>query len=111
VTSSPESHEIAIETDGQLSGVAKVTRTDDPAVVRAAMHVESGQLPPGARKSLVDAVLDEPQVKVASHLTASMPTGDTEMVGRVRERAASVELRATGATKLVEAELPAEDRP
>jgi hypothetical protein len=35
-----------------------------------------------------------------------MPAGDTEMLARVRERADSVELRAAGATKLVEAELP-----
>jgi hypothetical protein len=109
MTSSHESHEIAIETNGRLAALAKVSPTDDPAVVQAAMHVESGHVPPGACSSLVDAVLDDPQVKSASHLTASMPTGDTEMVDRVRERAASVELRAAGATKLVEAELPADD--
>jgi hypothetical protein len=105
--SSPETHEIAVETDGRLAASAKVSRTDDPAVVRCAMHVESGHLPPGARASLVDAVLDDPQVRHASHLSASMPTGDTEMIDRVRERTDSVTLRATGATKLVEAELPA----
>jgi hypothetical protein len=110
MTSSPQPHEIAIEADGRLAAVAKVSPTDDPDVVRCAMHVESGQLPPGSRSSLVDAVLDDPQVKGASHLTASMPISDTEMVERVRERAASVELRATGATKLVEAELPGDEQ-
>jgi hypothetical protein len=103
---SPDSHEIAVAIDGRLAGIATVSPTEDPAVVRSAMHVESGHLPAGARSSLVDAVLDDPEVKRASHLSATMPTGDTEMVDRVRERADSVELRAVGATKLVEANLP-----
>jgi hypothetical protein len=107
----PDSHEIAVEVDGRLAGIATVSPTDDPAVVRSAMHVESGHLPPGARAILVDAVLDDPDVRQASHLSASMPTGDTEMVDRVRERADAVELRATGATKLVEADLPADRTP
>jgi hypothetical protein len=111
MTSSPQSHEIAVLIDGRLAGIATVSRTEDPAVVRSAMHVESGHLPPGARSSLVDAVLDDPDVLRASHLTASMPTGDTEMVDRVRERAGVVELRATGATKLVDADLPADRVP
>jgi hypothetical protein len=108
MTPSPDSHEIAVEVDGHLAGIATVRRTDDPAVVRSDLHVESGQLPPGARSSLVDAVLDDPAVRHASHLTATMPTGDTEMVDRVRERADAVELRAAGATKLVDADLPAD---
>jgi hypothetical protein len=111
MASSPDSHEIAVEVDGRLAGIATVSPTNDPAVVRSAMHVESGHLPPGARSSLVDAVLDDPEVRHASHLSASMPTGDTEMVDRVRERADQVELRATGATKLVEADLPADRAP
>jgi hypothetical protein len=111
MTPSQDPREIAVQVDGHLAGIATVSHTDDPDVVRSAMHVESGHLPPGARSSLVDAVLDDPDVRRASHLTASMPTGDTEMVDRVRERADSVELRATGATKVVEAELPAEPAP
>ena len=106
MSSSAESHEIAIAIDGLLAASATVSRTDDPAVVRSAMHVEAGHLPPGARSGLVDAVLDDPTVRRASHLSASMPIGETEMVDRVRERADSVELRATGATKMVECDLP-----
>ena len=58
-----------------------------------------------ARARLVDAVLDDPEVSSASHLAASMPTGDTELLDRVRERADTVEVRAAGATKLVDADL------
>jgi hypothetical protein len=107
VPPAPRSHQITVLIDGHLAGIATVRLTDDPAVVRSALHVESGHLPPGARSSLVDALLDDPDVRRASHLIASMPTGDTEMVDRVRERTHVVELRATGATKLVDADLPA----
>jgi hypothetical protein len=105
MTRVPDPHEIQIEVDGHLAALAEVSPTDDPVVVRSAMHIESGHLPPGTRSALVDAVLDDPQVSGASHLSASMPAGDTELLDRIRERADSVETRKAGATKLVEADL------
>ena len=106
MTHFPASHEIEIEVDGRLAAVATVSGTADPRVVRSAMHVESGHLPPGTRTRLVDAVLDDDQVSSAEHLAASMPMGDTELLDRVRERGSNVEVRAAGATNLVEADLP-----
>jgi hypothetical protein len=44
----------------------------------------------------------------AEKLVATMPISDTEMIGRVRERADGVEARAAGATKIVEAHLDRE---
>jgi hypothetical protein len=105
MTRSPDAYEIQIEVDGHLVAVAEVSRTDDPEVVRSAMHVESGHLPAGSRTKLVDAVLEDPQVSAASHLAASVPTGETELLDRIRERAWSVDVRAAGATALVEADL------
>jgi hypothetical protein len=110
MTRSPDTHQIEIQVDGRMAALADVSGTPDPAVVRSAMHVESGHLPPGTRSKLVDAVLDDPQVSQASHLSASMPAGDTELIDRLRQRAESVEIRAAGATKLVEAELPTDNR-
>jgi hypothetical protein len=110
MTHAPDAHEIKIEVDGRVVAVADVSGTADPAVVHFAMHVESGQLPTRTRSKLVDAVLDDPQVSHASHLSASMPAGDTELIDRVRQRAQAVEIRAAGATKLVEAELGPGDR-
>jgi hypothetical protein len=110
MTRSPDTHEVKIEVDGRMAAVADVRGTADPAVVHSAMHVESGHLPPGTRSKLVDAVLDDPQVSQASHLSASMPAGDTELIDRLRQRAETVEIRAAGATKLVEAELHSGDR-
>ncbi len=105
MTQSDVPREIEVEVDGRVAAVADVRRTDDPAVVRSAMHVESGHQPPGTRARLVDAVLDDPEVSAASHLAASMPTGDTELLDRVRERTDTVEVRAAGSTNLVEADL------
>ncbi len=101
----PDSHEVKIDVDGRLAAVAQVSPTDDPTVVRSAMHIESGQLPPGTRSALVDAVLDDPQVSGASHLSASMPAGDSELLDRIKERTDSVESRRAGATNMVEADL------
>lgn len=88
-----------------MVAAAQVSVTEDPDVVRSAMHVESGHLPVGARTKLVDAVLEDPQVSAASHLAASVPSGDTELLNRIRERARSVQVRSAGATTLVEADL------
>ena len=76
-----------------------------PSQVRASLHVEAGQLPKGARTRLVDAVLDAPEVTSAEHVQVALPLGDTEMLDRLRERCDPDEVRAAGATCLVEADL------
>jgi hypothetical protein len=74
--------------------------------VRAALHVESGHLPPGTRARLVDAVLAAPELAGARHLVASAPLGDSELLERVRERCAHVRTHAAGSTTILEADLP-----
>ena len=64
-------------------------------------------LPVGARTRLVDAVLDAPEVRLCQHVQVALPLGDSEILDRVRERCDTEEVRAVGATCLVEAELPA----
>jgi hypothetical protein len=73
--------------------------------VRASLHVEPGHLPRGTRARLVDAVLDTPEVSSCGHVQVALPLGDTEILDRVRERCDLEEVRAAGATCLVEAEL------
>jgi hypothetical protein len=111
MTRSHDDYKIEIEVDGHLAALAQVSRTSDPAVIRAALHVESGHLPAGTRTRLVDAVLDDPDVSGASHLAASTPTGDGELLDRIRERARSVTVRTAGATNLVDADLLPARRP
>ena len=73
--------------------------------VRASLHVEAGHLPRGTRTRLVDAVLDTPEVSSCEHVQVALPLGDTEMLDRVRERCDPEEVRAAGATCLIEADL------
>jgi hypothetical protein len=94
---------IEIEDGGRTLATAEVHLTDQPGVVHTDLHAESGPLPPETRAHLVDAVLEHPDVHTADHLVATMPSGDTEMLDRVRERCEDVETHAAGATKIVDA--------
>lgn len=105
MTSSDEHTTIQIEDGGRLLAAADVEPPDDDGVAHSALHVESGHLPGGTRTRLVDAVLESPEVDRAERLLATMPIGDTEMLDRVRQRGQDVQVRAAGATKLVEARL------
>jgi hypothetical protein len=105
MTRSDDHATVSIQDDGRTLAEADIHPSEEPGVVRSALHVESGQLPVGTRARLVDAVLEHPAVDSADKLVATMPISDTEMIDRVRERADDVEARAVGATKIVEARL------
>lgn len=90
--------------DGRCVAAADIEVVEGSAV-RASLHVESGHLPVGTRARLVDAVLDAPEVSSRQHVQVALPLGDTEMLDRVRERCDLDEVRAAGATCLVEADL------
>lgn len=77
----------------------------DPTMVRASLHVESGHLPVGTRKRLVDAVLDSPEVSSSEHVQVALPLGDTEILDRIHQRCDPADVRPAGATCLVEADL------
>ena len=98
-------HTIEIEDDGRMVASAEIQTTDRPGVVHTDLHAASGSLPPETRAHLVDAVLQDPDVHSADHLVATMPSGDTEMLARVRERCEDVEAHSAGATKIVDARL------
>ena len=60
-----------------------------------------------AEASLVDAVMDLPDVQDSARLEASMPLGDSETLGRLRERTEDASTRAAGASALLDADIPA----
>lgn len=99
---SNDSHHITVEDSGRVIGRADVRVDRDNDRSQAAMSVESGQLPPGSRARIVDAVLNSPDVQQTSQLQASVPAGESEMIDRVRERCSDVETRRAGSTTLVE---------
>jgi hypothetical protein len=109
MTRSDDRPTVHVQADGRVLAAAEIEPPDETGVVHSTLHVESGQLPPGTRSSLVDAVLEHPEVDRARRLVATMPLGDTEMLDRVRQRTRQVQARAAGATKIVEARLDAED--
>lgn len=104
MTSAPFHVEIA-DDDGRPLACADVEVTGVAA--SACLHVEPGQLPPGTRARLVDAVLDSPEVGLCRQVRVALPLGDTEILERVRERCDAVTPRSAGSTCLLEADLPA----
>ena len=91
--------------DGQPLAVARIDLVDDETA-RASLHVVPGHLPAGTRTRLVDAVFDDPEVRVRRQVQLSLPLGDTEILDRVRERGLIATFRAAGSTCLLEADLP-----
>jgi hypothetical protein len=79
---------------------------DTPDTAQASLRAESGHLPVGSRASLVDAVLDLPELQGGTHLEATVPLGDAESLQRIRERTDHMTTRAAGASALIDAELP-----
>lgn len=105
-TVSENKRHITVDVEGRRVGVADVERLERPGVVRASLHVESGLLPRGSRRLLVDAVLASPEVQSGRRLEAAIPLGDGEMLQRLRERCGDVRTRAAGSSVLVDLVLP-----
>src|SRR6201996_6094057 len=91
----------------QTAAVAAVSAERGPeGTVRTSLYAKAEHVRPGDRASLVDQVMDLPEVQAADRLEATVPFGDTESVERLRERTDDAELRAAGATTLLDANVP-----
>jgi hypothetical protein len=97
---------IAIDDENGRPIAAADIEVVDPDMARASLHVEPGHLPRGTRQRLVDAVLDDPEVTSRQQIQMALPLGDTEILDRVRERCATADPRAAGASCLIDADLP-----
>ena len=98
---------VEVKDGDQTVAAAKVTTVDDTAgTIRASLLPSSVPAPPGSRASLVDAVLDLPEVQAGARLEASVPLGDAESLERLRERTDGTVTRAAGSTALVDADIP-----
>lgn len=98
--------QVTVAEHGEVVAVADVEPTDEQGVIRASLHAQAGHLPTGARTRLVDEVLDLPQTKDGNRLEATLPLGDAESLGRLKERCDEVQTRPAGASCLVDATLP-----
>ena len=105
---SDKSRRVEVKDEGKTVAAAEVTPLDDAAgTVRTSLLPSSGATRPGSRSSLVDAVMDLPEVQASPRLQATVPLGDTESLERLRERTEETETRPAGSTALVDATIPA----
>ena len=112
MTSPDMPRHIEVGEDGQPVAAAEVTTAAGAdGTVRASLHASAGHLAPGSRASLVDAVMDLPEVQASEHLKATVPLGDSESLERLRERTDESTTRPAGSTALVDAKIPSDGEP
>jgi hypothetical protein len=106
------SRHVEIKDGDQTVAAAEVTTSQQAGgTAQASLHAASGHIAPGRRASLVDAVMDLPEVQQSARLKAAVPLGDTESLWRLRERTDDTVTRPAGSTALVDANIPPDDEP
>jgi len=100
----PRHLEIKDETDRTVAKADVTTGQGPEGTVRTSMQADA-YAPPGYRASLVDAVMDLPEVPASARVEAAVPYGDAESLERLRERTDDAETRAAGATTLLDANI------
>jgi len=107
MTSADKSRHVEVKDGDQTVAAADVTTLENAeGTVRTSLLPSSGHIPPGSRASLVDAVMDLPEVQAGSRLEATVPLGDAESLERLRERTEDTVTRQAGSTALVDADIP-----
>ena len=96
---------VEISDDEHTVAAAEVTSQGPGGTAWASLRAESGHITPGRRASLVDAVLDLPEVQESAHLKVVFPLGDGETLQRLEERCSDVRTRPAGASAITEANL------
>ena len=108
MTSQDKPRRVEVKDGDQTVAAAEVAEHAE-GTVRTSLLPSSGHTPPGSRASLVDAVMDQPEVRSGSRLEATVPLGDAESLERLRERTEDAVTRPAGSTALVDADLPDAD--
>jgi len=99
-------HHLEIKEGERTVAAADVTIPPETDTAQASLRAAPGHIPPGCRASLVDAVMDLPDVQGTAHLEAALPIGDAETLERLRERSENASTRAAGASALLDADIP-----
>ena len=112
MTDPDTSQNVEIKDGDQTVAAAEVTTSPEAdGTAQASLHAASGHIAPGSRASLVDAVMDLPEVQQSARLKAAVPLGDTESLWRLRERTDDTVTRPAGSTALVDANIPPDREP
>jgi uncharacterized phage protein gp47/JayE len=107
MTSPDKSRHVEVKDGDQTVAAAEVMTVEHAkGTVRTSLLASSGHTPPGSRASLVDAVMELPEVQASSRLEATVPLGDAESLERLRERTQGAVTRPAGSTALVDADIP-----
>jgi hypothetical protein len=99
-------HHLEIKEGEQTIAAADVTIPTGDSTAQASLRAAAGHLRPGQRASLVDAVMDLPDVQASDRLAAALPLGDSETLDRLRERSENATIRGAGASALFDADIP-----
>jgi hypothetical protein len=94
------------EGDRTIAAAEVTTAEGAEGTARTSLHAPSGHTAPGSRASLVDAVMDLPEVQASTRLEATVPLGDGEALERLRERTEDAVTRPAGSTALLDANIP-----
>jgi hypothetical protein len=92
--------------DKSIAAADVTTAAGAEGTARASLHATPGHIPPGSRASLVDAVMDTPEVRASTRLEATVPLGDGESLERLRQRTEDAVTRPAGSTALFDASIP-----
>jgi hypothetical protein len=110
MTDSAKHHHLEIKEGDATVAAADVTIEPEdgpgPVTAQTSLHAVPGHISPGRRASLVDAVMDLPDVQESARLEAAVPLGDSETLERLRERSENASTRAAGASALLDADIP-----
>ena len=106
------SRHVEVKVGDQTVAAAEVTTAEGAGgTARTSLHATSGHIAPGSRASLVDAVMDLPEVQASRRLEATVPLGDGESLERLRQRTEDAVTRPAGSTALLDANIPSPGRP
>lgn len=112
MTSPDAGRHVEVGDGGQpVVGAEVSTSAGADGTVRASLHAQAGHITPGRRASLVDAVMDLPEVQASVRLEATIPLGDGESLERLRERTEDVVTRQAGSTVLLDANITSGSQP
>jgi hypothetical protein len=92
--------------DQSIAAADVTTAAGAEGTARASLHATPGHIAPGSRASLVDAVMDTPEVRASTRLEATVPLGDGESLERLRQRTEDAVTRPAGSTALLDASIP-----
>ena len=98
---------VEVSDDDRTVVTAEVSTSEGSGgTARVSLRAEPGHITPGRRASLVDAVLDLPEVQESARVEAAFRLGDSESLHRLQERCQDVSTRPAGWSALLNAKLP-----